>query len=719
MLKEAIEDLRRSGITEAQAEAAGMYTEDDAKEIYNDFRKRAVLVIPYYEPDSDELMTFEREGEQLPFCRVRYLDPPMIRQGFGKKRKPLRYSQPLKSGVFPYFPVGTTNWPDVINDTNQPIVITEGEKKALAGCLAGVPTIGLGGVFNFLDSGALLPALRRIKWKGRKVYICFDSDAAVKSLILTAEARLCELLAKNFGAKVHIVRLPDAEDGSKQGIDDFIVNYGMEAWHHSLETAKFMGQLDIEVGKLNERIAWIEQDGKAYDLKNGIYISKNDLVAGSEYSTRTVIVPGAQDKTPKKISVAKTWLTHEHALRYKTTVFDPSTDERTIYMDNEPVYNLWGGWTPEEGDVTPFLRLHEHIFRNSPPEIGEFAMKLIAYKFQNPHIKVPIAIALIGMQGSGKSMWARTMKEAAGDYGKDVNSGALISDFNGWLENAQIVVMDEAQPEHVAKGSERFKGLVTEKTVLLNEKYRVAKNIDQYALFILTANDRRIGYHDGDDRRMLVVDCAGPHKDMEQFYQPIADWLQYQGGALKVCNYLLKYPLNGWRPPARPPLTREKVLARLENMTPVQRLAEDMKTADDNIVKLWLDQAVTSAKVAELSNDHAEASRGRETVDALNRLTVRPFYTPEECAMIFPMVAEQLHGTKRLKGVNTGRLSRELRESGIEMLRNKDDERGFKVNGRYQNYLIIADPMDVPTEMTQNEFERQMQNFPRYIDLTS
>jgi hypothetical protein len=719
VLKEAIDDLARSGISAAAAEDAGIYTEPNAKEIYNDFRKLECMVIPYYDPETGDLMTFKRDGEELPFCRVRYMNPPMIRQGFGKKRKPMRYAQPQNSGVFPYFPMGTlVNWGEVLSDPRQPVVITEGEKKALAGCLSGMPTIGLGGVFNFLESGALLPALRRVKWRGRKVYICFDSDASTNPLILTAEARLAELLSLKMGAKVHLVRLTDAEDGGKQGIDDIIVNYGAEAWHHMLEQAQFMGKLDVEVSKLNERIAWIEQDGKVYDLKNGIYINKNDLISGSEYSTRTVIVPNAQDKTPKKISVAKTWLTHEHARRYKSTVFDPSTEEHTLYVDGEPMYNLWKGWTPEEGDVTPFLRLHEHIFRNCPPEIGDFALKVMAYKFQNPHLRVPVAIALIGMQGSGKSMWARVMGEAAGEYGVVINSSALLSDFNGWIEKAQVVVMDEAQPEHVAKGSEKFKGLVTEKSVLLNEKYRVARNIDIYPVFILTANDRRIGYHDGDDRRMLVVDCAGPHPDMERFYQPIADWLQYQGGALKVCNYLLNMDLKGWRPPAQPPMTQEKYLARVENMTPVQRLADTMQTADQNIVLLWLQQAVESARIAELSNDAAEAARGRETVDALMRMSVRPFYTPEELTMIFPMIAEQLHATKRLKGMTSGEISRQLRECGIRYLKCKDSERGFKVRGLDTNYLVIADLHDIPESMSQNEFERQMRNFPTLADLT-
>ena len=666
-------------------------------------------------------MTFDRAGEAKPFARIRYLQEPRTRKSFGRKKKVQRYTQPIDSGVFPYFPMGTAiNWGEVLSDKRQKIVITEGEKKALAGCLAGVPTVGLGGVFNFLDGGALLPALQRVYWKSRDVYICFDSDAATNPMVMTAEARLAELLALKMGAKVHLVRLPDGENGDKQGIDDMIVNHGPAAWHEALDQARFMGKLDVEVSKLNEEIAWVEEEGKILDIKPNQYISKDNFVVGSRYSTRNVLVANAKGDGVKRLSVAKAWLTHEHARRYGKTVFDPSTTEHTIETDYGQAYNLWQGWEAESGDVKPFLRLHNYVFRNLPADHRDFALKIMAYKFQNPDKKVNMAIILVGKKGSGKSMWAKFMRLAAGEYGVAQESAALMYDFNGWLERAQVVVFDEALPQHIAskQGSERFKSLITEDTLSINEKYRVAKQCKQYAQFIVTANDRKIGSFDSDDRRMFVVDAGEKHPEGKAFYGPIGDWMLYNNGPQKLAHYLLSYDLDGWTPPAEPPETREKYMARIENMSPIQRLAEDMRTADQNIVMLWLENAIQSAKIAERSNDPAEAARGRETVDALQRIQVRPFYTPDELAMIFPMVAEQFYGNKRLRGTVAGEISRELRHEGVEYLYCKDDYKGFKVRGRYQNYLVIADTEDIPTEMSQNEFERQMRQFPTYLELT-
>ena len=117
---------------------------------------------------------FERDGQEIQFGRVRYLEEPP--QGFLGPTKPLRYQQPSRSPVFAYFPPG--DWGAILKDASKPLIIVEGEFKALVAWLHGFPTIGLGGVFNFMRDGAFLSELDAIEWKKRIVYIIFDSDAA-------------------------------------------------------------------------------------------------------------------------------------------------------------------------------------------------------------------------------------------------------------------------------------------------------------------------------------------------------------------------------------------------------------------------------------------------------------------------------------------------------------------------------------------------------------
>jgi putative DNA primase/helicase len=117
---------------------------------------------------------------------------------------------------------------DVLHNATCELLLTEGEKKALASTQAGFPCIGLVGVNGFKpkNRAALLPTLESIAWKGRPVFIAFDSDVAIKPEVQVAESQLAALL-KSRGAVVKVVRLPDGEPGAdgkpvKVGLDDFL-----------------------------------------------------------------------------------------------------------------------------------------------------------------------------------------------------------------------------------------------------------------------------------------------------------------------------------------------------------------------------------------------------------------------------------------------------------------------------------------------------------------
>jgi len=321
---------------------------------------------------------------------------------------------------------------------------------------------------------------------------------------------------------------------------------------------------------------------------------------------------------------------------------------------------------------------------------------------------VPLAIVLIGTQGSGKSFWSQIVREAFDPYGVSVNPKALVSDFNGWTERSLIAVLDEARGLDVVKGSETLKSLISEKKTYMNEKYRTARQIDSYTMYILTSNDRRVGSYSNDDRRMFVVNC--PPKREKSFYDRVRAWRD-AGGPKKLLGWLLDVDLNGWTPPQAAPMTAEKYMAYMESLSPVQRLAEDMQTADVNVVKAWIDGSIMWADQA--LNDERQAGRAKEIKTAVKRIQIRPFYTPEELTMLFPAIVAQLHGHKASTNV-AGEISRQLRECGVPYLQNSQDPRGFKWRGMLRQYLIVADRDDWPTKMTQDEFDRAMKNFPDY-----
>src|SRR4051812_24263918 len=85
----AVADLARSGISPEQAASLGMFSVENARADLNslEFREQAAIVLPYYNISGD-IMHFERDGQRLPFCRVRYLgEPPPQKSGFRPAKK--------------------------------------------------------------------------------------------------------------------------------------------------------------------------------------------------------------------------------------------------------------------------------------------------------------------------------------------------------------------------------------------------------------------------------------------------------------------------------------------------------------------------------------------------------------------------------------------------------------------------------------------------------
>lgn len=114
-------------------------------------------------------------------------------------------------------------------DPTQTLWITEGARKVDALASLGVPCIGLTGVWNWRGKdrpGDDSQSHPLAQWDAlplidRRVVVCFDSDAASNKGVAAARRQLALFLAAK-GASVRYAVLPDAEDGAKQGIDDYL-----------------------------------------------------------------------------------------------------------------------------------------------------------------------------------------------------------------------------------------------------------------------------------------------------------------------------------------------------------------------------------------------------------------------------------------------------------------------------------------------------------------
>jgi hypothetical protein len=172
-------DLRKSGLSDDTIQAAGIHTvrPSDIKKVTALEAIESLLEIPYGDGFS------------------RYKVFPV---GLATKNGTLRYLQPGKSGAHLYVP--PTLPPGILQDPTKPLGIAEGEKKALKATQDGIPCVGIGGLWNWLQNGRLLGTFEAIALQGRTVHLFPDSDVwrrqdllpAVYRLGAALEARACK-----------------------------------------------------------------------------------------------------------------------------------------------------------------------------------------------------------------------------------------------------------------------------------------------------------------------------------------------------------------------------------------------------------------------------------------------------------------------------------------------------------------------------------------------
>ncbi len=233
------DDLRRSGLTDETITAAGIYSVSSA-EAGNilDMDSGPGLAIPY--PG----ITY---SDGSPYLRVRLDNPRPMGDGH-TARYLTRKGEPPRLYVPPIMPDG---WRE---DPKQRLLVTEGEKKALAVTQAGFPCLGIAGVWAWLRRGkdpasSPLPDFAEIEWKRRPVVVVGDSDLHSNKQAAAGLHRLTKDLTRR-GARTGLLFLP-GDDGAKIGLDDFLVAHGAEA----------LGELLIKAGPGGSVSSWADMDG--------------------------------------------------------------------------------------------------------------------------------------------------------------------------------------------------------------------------------------------------------------------------------------------------------------------------------------------------------------------------------------------------------------------------------------------------------------------------
>jgi hypothetical protein len=568
----AREKWRASGITDDIASKLKfkILSGADTQKLSSNFSKAGALLIPYF----DDL------GKPTKFYRIRYLERL---PGFeGAVEKPQRYAQPAKTLNEVYLPpLLERHWRSLLQDPDVDLYITEGELKASSGCLAGLATMGLGGVDVWRSAKRgiqLLPSLASAVWENRSVTIVFDSDAATNPNVVRAQRQLAqELLAQ--GALPRIGSLPPAADGKKQGLDDFLVANGAQALETLLADSPAFAEAEA-LWALNEEVVYVWDPGIVVVRETAQKMSPNNFVQHA-YANRHYLSTKETKKgvSSEKKPLAKRWMEWEHRFELNQITYAPGKPQL-----HESKWNTWEGWgvEPKKGDISPWTELINFLFRNESSATIEWFMKWCAYPLQHPGTKLFSSAVIWGAyHGTGKTLVAYTLGKIYGKNFIEIKEKDLHGSFNDWAENKQLVYGDEITGSDKRADADHLKGLITQHQLKVNVKYIPSYVVPDCVNYIFTSQHPNAFFLDDHDRRFFVHEVVGEPAS-EQFYKSYDKWMHGDGPA-HLFHHLLRLDLTGFNPKAPALVTKSKTAMIVDNKSDlgmwVLRLREDPTTA--------------------------------------------------------------------------------------------------------------------------------------------
>ncbi len=503
------------------------------------------LRLRYFDP-ADPSKPLTPHPKWPPFQRLRYLvDLPADKAG-----KIQRYAQAKGSGVCAYFPM-LADWRPALQNTNLPLYITEGEFKAIKAGTLGFPTIGLGGVWNFLNTGSgggFLRELEAINWVQREVYLIYDNDGQPNENVISAINRMAEELCDR-GAIVYTVFLPSVRPG-KTGLDDYLIaNPDPDAFKQLVRMTRVSLTMARPLHEMNQRRALLHSPIGIGHLDTGkiVGIDAFNVVEG-KLNYRENVLHKDQKMVEKKTSLASAWLKWSMRRECHEAAYLPG---RGRIVDGS--FNTWPGWgtRPVKGDVTPFLKLVDNLFDacDVPKEeiraAKKWFLQWLAFPIQNPGVKMYSMAVLLGAPQIGKSLLVSMISRIYGENFHQLSTNDLTSSFNGWAAHVQFALGDDIIGSDKRAHATEFKTMITRDWVVVNEKNVPAYKVRDCINYIFTTNEFDAFFMDDDDRRNFIWHCMGRKIPLDEG-QAMRDWVDSEEGGNALHYYLLNLDLKGF-----------------------------------------------------------------------------------------------------------------------------------------------------------------------------
>ena len=623
-----LEDMQRSGLNLADLRKmkVQVVTEQEAQLILNSPFATHGYVLPY----------FGINGSQSTSIRIRFLEE--LRN---ESNKIVKYSQPKNTPPQLYFPPNI-KWSLLLKNNKEPLVFTEGEKKAFKACKEGIPTISLPGVWSFKSKKQerfLLEEFDHIKLKDRDVYICFDNDVHTNADVLKAMRTFAKEL-NNKGANVYNKVLP-FNPYRKIGLDDYLLEHSPDHFW-SLPEKEFSELTELQ--NMNDRVVYIKSLAKFFITDSNILVGAATL---KDSVMSNVLMMGDEGK---KVPVINQWLQWENRMEHQRLTYKPG--QPRVTTENE--LNMWKGWgcEPEKGNVKLFLNAVNQIFNNDK-ELVTWFMDWVAYPIQNPGAKMLSAVLLQSIsQGTGKSTIGLCIGAMYGENYKLIDDEQLHQTFNEWAVNKQFVLGDEISGKDKRHEADKLKNLVTRPQVTINRKYQPTYSIPDCINYIFTSNHPDPLSIEPDDRRFFVHNIKPDNFITQEQGEALEHFHKGTGNKHLLHYFAYDYVISeNFNHKARPLMTSDKSELIEHSLTDMERYVAHLKENPEfalmiNGAKLDRD-LFTTQQVIQLYKRQANDNNARVSTTAMGK-ALKKIYGDVNATKSIKTLSD---GTQRLRAL--------------------------------------------------------------------
>lgn len=303
----------------------------------------------------------------------------------------------------------------------------------------------------------------------------------------------------------------------------------------------------------------------------------------------------------KNVPIVTFWSMHKDAIRYDLIVFDPSQQPLP-----PNVFNLFRGlaYKPKKGFWRKYLWHIHVIICNRNKKLTKYLLAWIANMLQGRQ-KPGVAPVLVGGRGTGKGLFVTILGKLFGRHFLHiVQRSQLTGNFNAHFREAYLVFADESFFAGDKQMEGALKSLITEDTLMIEQKGIDAFPIKNFTNFIFATNNEQAVPAGQDERRFFVLNVSDKKQQDHDYFAAIIKQMLEEGGIEAMLHDLQALDLSNVNlrdVPATAALTSQKYQNDLVLQFMVDHIEDEYLLEEWDIstgVKVWTKRHWGDGKVA-------------------------------------------------------------------------------------------------------------------------